>query len=387
MPLETIYTGTSGLLSNAKGLQVVGNNLANVNTPGFKKAQLQFTNLVNGAGHGGATGSGSGESGTYLSFQAGADQTTGNPLDQLISGNGFFTLKRGQQLLYTRDGQFHFDDKGVLVNAGGDHVQMLDAGGKLTDVVLSAANRSAPKATTTVKFTGNITSTIGTPPVDPVASNIVVYDANGVSHQLSASFKNDGSGNFAVTVTDAAGATVGTGALNFTAGFPAPGSASFSFNYAVATGVSLPVKFDFSDNVTSLSQNTSVAVASQDGYQAGVRSDQSIEADGNIKITYSNGQTGSAGHLALANFGNDEDLEVQEGGLFRAVGAAQARYGVAGSGDLGTLVAGHREGSNVDMAEEFSNLILMQRGYQAASHVVSTANDMVQELFDMKGHR
>jgi flagellar hook protein FlgE len=139
--------------------------------------------------------------------------------------------------------------------------------------------------------------------------------------------------------------------------------------------------------VTSLAQTSTLAASSQDGYEAGTKVDQTIGSDGVVTIHYSNGQTGEGGRLALADFRTERDLEEIGGSMFVMNKDGQVQYGAAGSGSYGSLLAGHREGSNVDMAEEFSNLILMQRGYQASSHVISTANDMIQELFDMKGHR
>jgi flagellar hook protein FlgE len=128
-------------------------------------------------------------------------------------------------------------------------------------------------------------------------------------------------------------------------------------------------------------------MASQDGYAAGVRTDQSIDSDGTIKLYYSNGQTADGPRLALANFRSASELEEQSGSAFALKQGGEVEYGHAGDATFGTLRAGHLEGSNVDLAEEFGNLILMQRGYQASSHVISTANDMIQQLFDMKGNR
>jgi flagellar hook protein FlgE len=390
---DALYIGTSGLLSHAKGLRVVGNNLANVNTPGFKGSQLQFSDLVEqGAGHhgsAGAAGMGNGMAitGSRISFRAGLDQATGNPLDLNINGNGFYAVKRDGELLYTRSGDFQFDEKGTLVNGNGDSVQGLDSSGHLVNVTVENLARSLPKATSTVKFAGNITSTTATPAVDTVVSGVPVFDANGVNHPIKVAFKDNGGGDYTVTVTDDAGATLTTGSVKFIGGFPTAATSSLSFNYTPAGVATFAVKLDFSANVTSLAGSSSLAMASQDGYAPGVRVDQSIGSDGTLNVHYSNGQSSKGARLALADFQVEGDLEPVGGSTFRARTSAQVRYGYAGQESFGTLASGHREGSNVDMAEEFSNLIVMQRGYQASSHVVSTANEMIQELFDMKGHR
>jgi flagellar hook protein FlgE len=391
---DTILIGTSGLLTHAKGLRIVGNNLANVNTPGFKSSQLQFASLFdqgsgmsNGAN---AEGNGAGLTslGTAISFRAGLDQSTGNPLDMGISGNGFFAVRRDDQILYTRSGDFGFNNDGLLVNSVGDHVLGLDSGGKLVDINLNGLGGSLPKATTTVKLTGNITSTVASPVVNPTLNGVSVIDANGVAHTLNLSFQNAGSGTYVATVFDSAtGASLATGNIKFTAGFPAAGQNSLSFSYATAGVAAFTVKLDFADNVTSLITSTTLGVASQDGYAAGVRTDQTIGADGIVTVHYSNGQTAVGPRVAMADFKTDDDLEEVGGSAFRAKAGVTAQFGYAGNDSFGKLMAGHREGSNVDLAEEFGNLILMQRGYQASSHVISTANDMIQELFDMKGHR
>jgi len=395
--LDTIQIGTSGLLSHSKGLRTVGNNLANVNTPGFKSSQLQFANLVEqGAGEqrsgakdpaSSAQGKGLSTIGSRISFRAGLDQATGNPLDLSINGNGFYVVKRGEQLLYTRAGEFHFDDKGILVNATGDHVQGLDTSGKLIDVTVDDLSRSMPKATSTVSFSGNLTAAASTPSADFNVNAITVYDDSGANRPINVAFKNNGAGEFGVTVTDATGAELKEGSLKFSGGFPTPETSVLSFSYTPAGGSAIALTLDFSQGVTSLAQTSTLAVLSQDGYQAGIKTDQAIGADGVLTVQYSNGQTANGKRLALANFKVADDLEEAGGGAFSLKRGSEVRYGHAGSDDFGTLSVGHREGSNVDMAEEFSNLILMQRGYQASSHVISTANDMIQQLFDMKGHR
>lgn len=393
---ETIFIGTSGLLNHSKGLRVVGNNLANVNTPGFKSAQLQFANLFDQGGGGNhaaeasaASGHGSGVSslGARVSFRAGLDQTTGNPLDLNINGNGFFAIRRDGGILYTRSGDFRFNSDGILVNSAGDHVLGLGSGGVLEDVTLDSLSRSLPKATSTVKFRDNLSSTIGTPPVDAILAGITVLDAGGIDHPIKLTFKNLGSGEYTVTVTDTAGATLSTASLKFASGFPTAATSLHTFSYAPAGVAAFNVTLDFSTGVTSLVTSTTLGVLSQDGYAAGVKTDQTIGADGIVTAHYSNGQSAAGPRLALANFRSDDDLVQGAGSTFSLSDNGKVQYGYADTADFGKLVAGHREGSNVDLAEEFSNLILMQRGYQASSHVISTANDMIQQLFDMKGNR
>jgi flagellar hook protein FlgE len=395
--LDTILIGTSGMLAHSAALKVVSNNLANVNTPGFKGAQLEFSSLFEQGGNPNqseAAGTGKGEGqglhtvGSTLDFRAGSDLTTGNPLNVKIDGNGFFAVKHDGQILYTRDGAFSLNPDGFLVNGAGDHVLGLDNSGQLSEVSIAGLMHSQAKVTSAIKFSGNISSTVATPAVNAKLNNVTVYDATGAAQTLNLSFANNGSGVFTVTVTDALGAAVGTGTLKFGAGgTPQAGFDSISLNVQPSGGTAFPVTLDFSSNVTSNSSANSIAFSSQDGYAGGVSSGESIGADGVLTIQYSNGQTQKGPQLALADFASAQDLQQAGNNLFRATQGAKVQWATAGQNGLGSLQSGHREGSNVDMAQEFSELILMQRGYQAASHIVSVANDMIQELFDMKGHR
>jgi flagellar hook protein FlgE len=392
---DSIFIGTSGLISHEKGLRAVSNNLANVNTPGYKSSQLQFADLFdknggdsnNSATTSNAVGTGLSTHGLKISFKAGLDQATGNPLDLNINGNGFYAVRRDGNILYTRSGDFHIDAKGILVNASGDHVLALDRGGQLVDVNVESFAHSLPKATANVIFNGNLTSTIQTPVVNTTVNGVNIIDPNGGTHSVNLSFKDNGGGDYTVTISDPTGTSLGTGTIKFASGFAVPGSNAVSFSYTPPGFAAFNVNLDFSQNVTSLLDPSTISVASQDGHVAGVKSDQSIDPDGTVVIKYSNGETAKGPRLALASFKTDGDLEQAGGASFTKKDGVTVQYGYAGTETFGTLQAGHREGSNVDLAEEFSNLILMQRGYQAASHVISTANDMIQELFDMKGHR
>jgi flagellar hook protein FlgE len=390
---DTLLIGTSGLLANAQGLKIVSNNLTNVNTPGYKGSQLQFSDLFEQGGNGGqnrgSVGIGVETLGAALNFKPGTDQTTGNAMDQNINGNGMFTIARDGELFYTRAGDFQFNSDNVLTNSAGDHVQALDAGGGLSDVSLAGLERSLPKATSKVVVTGNLTTAVADPVVNAKLNAVTVIDPEGGSHTVNLLFKSTGNGGFDVTITDGVvdGAQLGTGTLKFSGGAPVAGSSKITFKYSNSTVPAFDVALDFTEHANALPTATTLAVLSQDGHVAGVRTDQTIDADGTITVRYSNGQTVKGPRLALAQFGSTDDLVAVGGAAFSKSDGGQVVYGYANSESFGTLLAGHREGSNVDLAEEFSNLILMQRGYQASSHVISTANDMIQELFDMKGHR
>lgn len=401
--LDSISIGTSGLLGHAKGLKIVGNNLANVNTPGFKGSEMQFANLFDQGGTGGQQksqstagnlGSGLNTLGSKINFKAGTDQGTGNVLDLAINGNGFYTVKREGEIMYTRAGDFEFNEKDVLVNSQGDHVQGLDAQGRLVDITRISLTGGAGKATTVVKMAGNLKIPAIIPPATTSAiesfNGITVFDSTGASRTIDLAFvSNSATGNdYTVTVTSD-GVTLGTGHLKFAAGLPTAPDDKIAFTFPVsASGVpAFTATLDFSQGVNATVADSTLKMASQDGLVKGTLVNETISENGTLKLNYSNGTNIDGARLALASFASDRQLVEAGGSMFTAAAASTVTYGHADSGAFGKLAAGHREGSNIDLAAEFGNLILMQRGYQASSHVISTANDMIQQLFDMKGNR
>jgi flagellar hook protein FlgE len=196
--LDTIYIGMSGLTGYSKGLRVIGNNLTNVNTPGFKGSQLQFADLFyQGSSSAGGMGNGSAQLGmglntlaTTINFKEGDLRQTGNNLDLAINGEGFFTLNDDGKARYTRAGQFQFDRDGFLVSTtSGLHVSGFDENGKLADISLSGLHSNSPKASTTVKFGGNISSNAAT---DVTLNNVTLINPVGGQHAVKLTFKNNG---------------------------------------------------------------------------------------------------------------------------------------------------------------------------------------------------
>lgn len=395
--LDSIFIGMSGLTGYSKGLRVIGNNLTNVNTPGFKGSQLQFADLFyqGGAAGQGPTGGGAqlgmglNTLATAINFKAGELRQTGGDLDLAVNGEGFFVLRDGEQARYTRAGQFQFDKDGFLVSAtNGLRVAGLSDTGELTDISLSGLHTNPPKATTTVKFTGNISSNAA---ADITLNGVTLIDPVGGEHIVKLVFKNNSAttpGNWTVTISDANG-TIDTGDIQFNSGSPDANASSVKFTYAPSGVPPFTVTLDFSKEVTSFAAgNTStVAVSSQDGVEAGALTKATIDDEGTVVATYSNGQTVKGQRLALAGFNSSEDVQALGGSEYSSTNSQGVHLGHAKSQSFGSLSSGVIESANVDLAEEFSNLIVMQRGYQASSHVISTANDLIQELFDMKGHR
>lgn len=396
---DSIFIGTSGLIGFSKALRVVSNNLANVNTPGFKGSQLQFgdyfyagagsapENFAGGVNYGSTRlGTGLNTLATDINFRAGTVQTTGNDLDLAINGNGFFVLHdaAGKQK-YTRDGSLTFNNGFLIERSSGLRVQGFDVNGKLGDIGLSSLLNSAPKVTGNVILGNNLPSDSAT---DVSLSAVQVFDQVGGSHTLTVVLHKTSAGNFSVTTSDGVTPVGVPGAISFTNGVINPASSKVNVSYTPAGGTAFTFVLDFSA-VTSNpagSAASTLAVTSQDGYAAGTLTGVTFDADGKLKASYSNAQTVTGATLALASFDSEQDLRQLGGNLFDTTNPNKVHIGRANTLSLGSFTAQAIEGSNVDLAQEFSNLIVMQRGYQASSRVVSTANELIQELFDMKGH-
>lgn len=396
---DSIHIGTSGLQAFSVGLKVISNNVANLNTPGFKSADAQFANLfyVN-SGNGAAAfsgnsllfGSGVMAGQTFVNFKAGETRQTGNALDLSITGEGFFiTRENGTgDPVYTRAGGFEFNDKGVLVVRGTERqVVGLGAGNAQTALALDGLRINPPKPTATVTMAGNISSSA----TDLNVESVKVIDSVGAEHVLKLNFKpkTGSSGTWTVTLLD--GVTeAGSGEIAFLGGRPLAGSDSFTIHYTPSGDVAgSNVKFDFSKNVTSFETGTvsSLAVNTSDGKAVGSLSKVAFEADGTMALTYSNGETVKSARLALARFDTPALLEPLGENGFSYASRDGLHIGGADADGFGSIASNQLEGSNVDLATEFSDLIVAQRGYQASSRLVSTANDMLQDLLDMKGRR
>lgn len=394
---ESLYVGMTGLDSYAKGLNVISNNVANLNTPGFKGSQLQFADLYYknsdaGVGNGHAReqiGAGVGTGSTFLNFQQGEARQTGGDLDLLIDGAGLFVLRKDGEITYSRAGQFEFDKDGFLVDqTTGARVAAMDGGGSLADLSITGLRANPPKATAKVKFTGNLSSADS----QHVVSNVVVHDALGGATTFKLTFDNTNTvmpGSWKLTIATSAGAIAGTGEIRFRNGKPELGFESVNFGYAPQGAEPLALVLDFSTDVTSFSagSESTLAVQSQDGYAAGSLVKASFDDEGNFVTTYSNGQEQKQGRLALAWFTHTDALEQIGGNRFVSRYQQPPNLGRPGEREFGKVKARSIESSNVDLSQQFSEMIITQRGYQASSQVITTTNEMIQQLLDMRGKR
>lgn len=382
-----IYIGLSGLNAYSKGLQQVSNNVSNLNTTGFKGSTVSFHNQYATPDHGGMSLTGQGGSdgdgvavddGT-LNFKQGELRSTDRDLDLSVDGNGFLVLLDGDRTLYARTGSFEVDPAGFIVLSGTSYrLATLDATGRAVSLSVDARRTSAPKATTAVTFADNLSSTA----TSYAVGDIRVFDASGAAHVWKADFAK-GSDGWTVTVTDDKGVTVGTQTLKFNAGIVDPTTAKLDFTDA-ASG--LTVQFDFSSGVTSFSEGevSTLRAAKVDGYAAGTITGIAADSAGKLQLTYSNGQKVDGGAIALADFRDPTRLE-QRDGLFVEREPGQSMLLASNDPRVGQVRSKRLEASNVDLSQQFGDLILIQRGFQASSQIVSVSNDMIQQLFGIRG--
>ena len=386
--LDSIHVGLTGLQAFQQGLRVIANNTTNLNTPGFKASTLLFSEMVGtGSPPGEATlGHGVDATSAHLDWRQGDFRETGNEFDLALEGEGLFVLRDAQgQTRYTRAGQFQLGTDGVLVNrVDASKVMGRAADGALGEISLAGLRTSAGEATKTVRFTGNLSSTATEQTVGPVK----VFDAAGGEHELEVrltSLAPDNAGRWKLELLDGA-VSVGTSEIAFDDGQPTPATSRLSFTYTPAGGTAQALELDFSADVTSFASGnlSTLAMSSQDGFGPGALNKLAFDASGSLVATYTNGQTRKGAQLAQGRFNAPDAVRDLGGGLFAESGGGAWQLGVAGEAGFARVRAGSLETSNVDLSREFSDLVILQRGYQASSQIVATANDMLQELFGMK---
>ena len=403
----------SGLNASTAALSAISNNLANLNTVGYKDTRAIFRDLFYqslGTTQGGdpiQVGSGTGVGTLSTIFTAGSIQSTGVSTDVAISGDGFFVLKNGSTYQYSRAGNFQVSSDGFLTSEDGQEVLgyptangVVNTGSVLAPIQLGNGQVSQPSATTQVQMTTNLNADATAK--DSFTTPITVNDSLGGSHVLKFQFAKTGAGTWTYSITipaadvgkTGADVVVQSGALAFDSagkltsptaslsgitisGF-ADGAANLLFNWNLydATGTGLLTQQSSASNTSSTSQN---------GFGSGDLTDFSIGSDGLIQGTFSNGKTMVLGQLALANFGNEQGLRRDGHNNYSAtLASGSSVIGVPGSGGRGTLTGGALEASNVDIATEFSAMITAERDYQANARAITTFDEIAQETINLK---
>jgi len=393
--LDSIYIGMSGLTSFSKGLSNISNNVANLNTTGFKSSELEFFDLFykydysnsNQQGLPYAQGSGVKAGTTYSKFTQGDFRQTGNDLDAAIDGNGFFILSKDGKTSYTRSGQFTLDESGFLTSRE-DGARVLGVmGGALSEINVSGKRSSAPTATTVINFTDSLSNSSTTYDVP----NITAYDSLGTLHTFTMSLTNNTAnvpGEWTFRLLE--GTTeVTTGSFRYDgSGLPSATANKHVFSYSPGNGARATLlTLDASGTNFFSSSASSMKFQSQNGSPAGFLSSTKLDSEGFVILGYSNGKTVKADQVGLAFFTNLNALQSEGSNRFTSPKQNPRTIGAPGERALGRLRAGGVELSNVDLAQQFSELIVIQRGYQASSQVITAANEMIQQLGEIRGRK
>ena len=386
-----IYIGLSGLGSYSDGLQAVSNNVSNLNTVGYKANDVTFKNVFGAGSQGGLefgnaqSGSGYGVSIGELSvnFSQGELRQTGRDLDLSIDGNGFFVLLDGDQQMFARTGSFVVDDDGFIVLQDTDfRLGVLDEEGRPKALNIDEFRTDPPEATSRVTFADNLSSTA----TEFTIPDLTVFGANGEESNWTVAFERDQDAvdTWTVTVTNSSGDELGSETLTFENGQVTEDTSELVFADEEA---GLSVTFDFSDGVTSFSSGTvsSLRANEVEGHATGSLATLSVNAQGQLEIAYTNEETLELGAIALADFRDPQSLEQRGNAMFEFNGFGQVQFLSAEDTRVGSILSQRLEASNVDLGNQFGDLILIQRGFQASSQIISVSNDMIQQLFGIRG--
>lgn len=422
--LRSMYSGVSGLRSHQVYLDTVGNNIANVNTAGYKSGQVVFQDLLsqtmNGAGrpteiYGGTNpyqvGLGTTIAGVQKNFTQGSAQDTGRTTDMMIQGDGFFITKKveGGGNFYTRAGSLSLDANGRFVTPTGAMLQGWQAtqnpavpGGFEVNpnrppetLQIPLGQIQPPNATTRIKIAGNLDSSAKQNDVQTTST--YVYDQSGGRIELMLEWKKlAGAGQWELQAKTAAGANIGNKkAFTFTNGrLPAgeqkltiPKAAMGNLGGTFPNDVDIVLKEndDDVDTIVQYSGESATNVRSQDGYTMGMLRSFNVAANGDVNGVFSNGTRRVMGKVALATFQNPDGLErIGETSFAPTGNSGEPQIVVPGEGNAGTIKGGSVEMSNVDLSQEFTNMISAQRGFQANSRIITASDEILQDLVNMK---
>lgn len=409
-------TALSALGAHTTAIDVVGNNLANLNTPGYKASVVAFSDLVTqslGAGLGETqVGFGVARPVTIRQFSQGAIQASSGPLDVAIQGDGFLVVRepKNNSVLYTRGGNLQVNKDGQLVTATGFRLQgwnevngVLDTTQPATDVVVPVGSLRSPVATSNVSFDLNLDASASAgPPATTFSTSIEVYDSLGGSHVVSVKFEktaNPGEWTYSMGFPDSDLATPPFSAVTGTIQFDSAGKLAGPLstdpmpamtitglaNGAADMNVTWNLYNGLSPRLTQYSQDSAVAANAQDGFAAAQLVKVGIGDGGRILAQYSNGQQVAVGQLAMASVRNPESMiAVGDNNFQLSARSALPAVGLPNTGGRGQIMGGSVEYSTVDIAREFTNLIVLQRGYQANSRVVTAVDELSQETINLK---
>jgi flagellar hook protein FlgE len=414
--IGSLFAGISGLNANATAMTVIGDNIANVNTTAFKSNRSSFANMLSqsltGAGNG-DIGRGVEFSGTSATWSQGNVENTANPTDLAVNGKGFFILQDDMGLnFYSRAGEFAFDRNGDLVNPEGLFVQGYEVAavapdgtlalGNITNINIPGESTAPPSATT--DFTVDVNLDARAVQDDTYSTTLSVFDSLGNAIPLSLTFTKQAAVNTWVvnvavpsTIAAPGNVAISPSTLTFTSsgGLQAGGSdPTITINTLLTGAAPLSLNWDIFDTAATPASNgdiTQYASAStttfqtQNGYTSGVLRGVDVDEEGVVTGIYSNGQLTPLFQLALADFANYGGLQKLGQNLYQESRASgQALPGTPQAGALGAISPQTIEMSNVDLAQEFVKMITTQRAFQANSRVITTSDEILSELINLK---
>ncbi len=410
--MRSMFSGVTGLRNHQVKMDVIGNNIANVNTVGFKKSRVTFQDTLSQTMRGAA--SPQGNRGGTNPMQVGLGMTiasidtihspssaeyTGNMTDLSIEGDGYFIVGDGLDMFYTRAGNFGFDENGNLINTANGlkvmgwqdtekHEVPADKSPQsIRSIEIRKGMMIPASATTEINFAKNLnaeTENNGT-----YSLPFKVYDSLGCAHNLTIEFTktNANEWNYNITSTDSNVTNIAnnTGTITFdndgNCNIPAGGTMTFD----LANGAdNMSISIDFS-GTTQYAKETNVDLSYQNGYPAGTLTDVTTDTTGVITGIFDNGYNRQLAQVALANFDNPAGLIKAGQNMYRySNNSGEPQIGESGTGGRGAIAPGYLEMSNVDLSEEFTQMIITQRGFQANSRIITTSDEMLQELVNLK---
>ena len=426
------YHGLSGLNAASKNLDVIGNNIANSNTVGFKHSRAEFNEMVASAmGASSSTNTGIGVSVAAVSqqFTQGVTTPSANGLDMAINGDGFFVVQTGTGTAYTRNGAFQLNKAGELVTVNGDKVQGytvdpttgLRTSVALSNLVFPAGTPIPAKQTSTVTATLNLDARVDqnavpAPARSTYGTSLEVFDEQGMATPLSMYFQKSGANTWTVyNSLDPNAMPIGqmvfssTGKLQTVAAYSGatdpgglnPGDPGYVPQFAAPTGTTLtttvtttnpnnpnpgpwPVDIDLG-KVTQMGSAFSVAKLTQDGYATGELTAVNVASDGTLMATYSNGVTRAEAQIALAKFTNTQGLQSAGNNNWVASNdSGPPVYGSAGSGSFGVIQGNALEESTVDLTAQLVGMMTAQRAYQANAQTIKTQDQIFSTLVNLR---
>lgn len=423
--MKALFAAIAGLQNHITYMDVVGNNIANVNTQGFKASRVTFqdmlTQTISGASaptesRGGTNpqqvGLGIKIGGIDVLHTQGSLQATGRNTDFAIQGSGFFVIQDGNRTFYTRDGAFDVAVSGELVNptnaykvqgwrADTNGVVNIDA--PLTSLIIPMGQSIAAQATTQISLQGNLDAGASVVPPGSFSTTVDIYDSLGQAYPVTIKYTKTADPNkwdVSATSTNSKvnALTIDTGAGGTTVEFDAtgrrtdpPAGEKMSIDVDLATesgaGVTGTIAFTVDvdqESVTQFAGLGNIAPTFNNGYSAGSLITFSVGPLGDITGIFSNGTSRPLGQIAMALFTNPAGLQRAGSNNFESTSnSGVPAIGRPSTGGRGSIGAGVLEGSNTDLAREFTNVVIAQRGFQASSRIISTADQMLEGLVNL----